>query len=100
MNEFMQNITGTDGMTDEIIATDLLISAKTGVKSYAIALTESANPEVRSVLRSQLDDALTLHERVSTYMISKGYYHPADVVEQLKVDMNAASTVLNFTENK
>ncbi|PLR84386.1 spore coat protein [Bacillus canaveralius] len=100
MNEFMQNVTGTDGMTDQVIATDLLIAAKTGVKSYAIALTESANPEVRQVLRGQLDDALELHERISAYMISNQYYHPANVVEQLNIDLTAARTALQFTENK
>jgi similar to spore coat protein len=98
MNEFMQNITGMGGMTDQMIAADFLFATKSGIKSYATALTESANPEIKQILRTQLDDAIDLHQKVTTYMIDKGYYHPADVAEQLKVDMTASSTVLNNTQ--
>jgi similar to spore coat protein len=98
MNQFMQNVTGMDGMTDQIIAADFLIATKTGVKSYAVALTESANPEIKQALRAQMDDAVDLHQRITDYMVSKGYYHPADVAEQLKVDMAAAKTVLDNTK--
>jgi similar to spore coat protein len=98
MNEFMQNITGMDGMTDQMIAADFLFATKSGIKSYAVAITESANPEIKQMLRNHLDDAIDLHQGVTTYMIDKGYYHPADVEEQLKVDMAASSTVLNNTK--
>ncbi|KAF6598992.1 spore coat protein, partial [Paenibacillus sp. EKM208P] len=43
MNSIVQNMTGMGGMTDQVIASDLLISAKSGIKSYAIALTESTS---------------------------------------------------------
>ncbi|KYC75352.1 hypothetical protein B4090_2038 [Bacillus licheniformis] len=35
MNEFIQNMTGMGAMTEQVIATDFLISAKTGVKNIA-----------------------------------------------------------------
>ncbi|MGX1377233.1 spore coat protein CotF [Priestia megaterium] len=34
-------------LDDLAIATDLLLSAKNGVRTYAVALTETATPEVR-----------------------------------------------------
>jgi similar to spore coat protein len=95
MNEFMQSITGMDGMSDQIIAGDLLFATKAGIKSITVALTESANTETKQILRSQLDDTVDLHQRVSTYMVKKGYYHPGDVAEQLKVDITLANTVLD-----
>jgi len=84
----------TNVLNDQIIATDLLMSAKTAVRNYAYAITEAATPEVRNTLRSQLNDAIQIHEQISRYMIEKGYYHPNNVQEQLRIDMQAAQQVL------
>jgi similar to spore coat protein len=43
MNQLIQNMIGMGGMSDQIIATDFLISAKEGVRNYAVAITETAN---------------------------------------------------------
>ncbi|TWL68903.1 hypothetical protein CHCC14810_0740 [Bacillus licheniformis] len=51
MNEFIQNMTGMGAMTEQVIATDFLISAKTGVKNIATAITETSSPEVRETLK-------------------------------------------------
>lgn len=67
---------GMGGMTEQLIATDLLISAKSGVRNYAFALTEVATPKLRTALREQLKAAFETHEAVSNYMIEKRYYHP------------------------
>jgi len=63
MNELMQTITGMDGMSDQIIAGDFLFATKAGIKGIAAALTESATPETKQILRSQLDDAVDLHQK-------------------------------------
>jgi len=34
MNTIMNNKTGTNAMTDQVIASDLLIAAKSGIKNY------------------------------------------------------------------
>ncbi len=39
-------------------------------------------------------DAIAFHEQISQYMINKGYYHPTNVQEQLRVDMQTAQQVL------
>jgi similar to spore coat protein len=62
MNSIVENVIGMDDMTDQVIAQDLLNSIKTGIKSLATALTEAATPDVRQVLRNQLNDALNMHE--------------------------------------
>ncbi|WP_246056195.1 spore coat protein [Alteribacter natronophilus] len=38
-------------ITDEIIATDLLVSSKTAVRNYAAAITKTISPEVHRMLK-------------------------------------------------
>lgn len=83
-------------MSDQVIATDMLITAKAGVRNLAVALTEAATPEVRNVLKQHLDTAIQTHENLTAYMMNKGYYHPYNVQEQLQVDMKSADTSLNL----
>ncbi|KHD86931.1 spore coat protein [Heyndrickxia ginsengihumi] len=96
MNEFIQKMVGMGGMTDQVIATDLLTSVKSGVKMLSFAVTEAATDEVRAALTEQLHHAIDLHEQVTDYMISKGYYHPYNLQEQIHVDVNTAQTALNI----
>ncbi|WP_338448883.1 spore coat protein [Niallia oryzisoli] len=98
MNQLIQNMMGMGGMTDQVIATDFLISAKSGVRNYTVAITEAATPELREELRKQLRTSIETHEKISNYMISKGYYHPHDLSEQLQVDLNVANTALNLAQ--
>jgi similar to spore coat protein len=94
MNQTAQNATALNALNEQVIATDFLISAKNGIKSYAMAITEASTPEVRNTLKQHLDDAIQLHEQISQYMVNKGYYYPTNVQEQLRVDMQAAQTAL------
>jgi similar to spore coat protein len=96
MNTVIENLTGMNTMTDQVIATDMLLAAKTGVKNYAMAITEAASPEVRTVLKNHLEDAIVHHEKVTAYMMSKGWYQPYDVNEQIRMDLKAAETALNL----
>lgn len=98
MNQLIQNMMGMGGMTDQVIATDFLISAKSGVRNYTVAITEAATPELREELREQLRTAIETHEKITNYMISKGFYHPHDLSEQLQVDLNVANTALNLAQ--
>ncbi|WNS79560.1 spore coat protein [Domibacillus sp. DTU_2020_1001157_1_SI_ALB_TIR_016] len=96
MNELFKNVAGMSGMTDQVIATDFLISVKSGVKNTAFALTEAATPELRSALREQLMAAISIHEQISKYMMEKGYYHPYNLEEQAKIDLAVAQTSQNL----
>ncbi|WP_343224471.1 spore coat protein [Paenibacillus sp. ACRRX] len=58
MNYLFENLAEMNGMTDQVVATDMLITAKAGVKDLAVAITETASPEVRNILRSHLDTAI------------------------------------------
>ncbi|MFL6562519.1 MAG: spore coat protein, partial [Bacillus sp. (in: firmicutes)] len=96
MNQLIQNMMGMGGMTDQVIATDFLISAKAGVRNYAVAITETATPQLKSALRAQLNDAITTHEKITSYMVAKGFYHPHDLSEQLQVDLTVSDTAINL----
>ncbi|MEH7418826.1 spore coat protein [Neobacillus drentensis] len=100
MNGFIQNLMGMGGMTEQVIATDFLIAAKAGVRNYTVALTEAATPELRTVLREQLRDAIQTHETITNFMMAKGYYHPHELSEQLQVDLTAAGTAANLAQQK
>jgi similar to spore coat protein len=98
MNQFIQNIMGMGGITDQVIATDLLIAAKSGVHNYAVAITEAATPELRAALKEQLFAAIDTHEAISNYMVARGFYHPYNLWEQLNVDLTTTDTALNLAE--
>lgn len=96
MSNIIQNMAGMGSMTEQIIATDFLLAAKTGVKMYTYALTEAASPNVREVLRRHLDTAIQTHEKITNYMVSKGYYHPYDLQKQISQDTEAINTFMNL----
>ncbi|WP_394223728.1 spore coat protein [Priestia aryabhattai] len=83
-------------LDDLAIATDLLLSAKNGVRTYAVALTETATPEVRKVLKKQLDEAIDLHEKIAQYMIENEMYHAYDIEEQVNHDLKKADKALDL----
>lgn len=96
MAGILQGMIGMGGMTDQVVAMDLLISAKSGVRNYAMALTETGTPEIKATLTKQLEEAIDLHEKISTYMIEQGWYHPWNVVEQIQLDQQNIQTALDL----
>lgn len=97
MNSIIEGLTGMNKMSDQVIATDFLIAAKSAVRNYSIALTETTSQEVRTVLRKQLGDAIATHELISNYMMKNGYYYAYNLDEQYRVDMKTTQTALNLT---
>ncbi len=96
MAGIIQNMAGMADMTEQVIATDLLISSKTAIKNYAAAIAEATTPEVTDTLRRQLDDAIDTHQRISTYMMNKGYYNAYEPQAQISMDRQAADTVMRM----
>jgi similar to spore coat protein len=79
---------------DQIIATELLMGAKSAVRNYAYALTETASSEVKNVLKKHLNSAIEFHDGVANYMMNKGYYVPHDVNQQIQMDIQNAQAVI------
>ncbi|MFD1739574.1 spore coat protein [Bacillus salitolerans] len=96
MNAIIEYLTGMNVLTDQVIAMDLLISAKSGVRNYAMAVTEAGTPEVKEILIRHLEEALDMHEQISTYMTEKGWYHAWNTDEQIKLNLQNIDTALNL----
>ncbi|KAA0546969.1 spore coat protein [Bacillus sp. BGMRC 2118] len=96
MNSIIENLTGMTALTDQVIAMDLLNSAKSGVRNYAMAATESGTPEIKEILTRHLEEAIDMHEQISNYMIKKGWYYPSDVNEQIKMNLQNIDTTLKL----
>jgi similar to spore coat protein len=85
-----------DIMDDQTIATDLLLSAKSGVRSLAVAITETATPEIKKLLKKELDMAIDLHDKIAQYMIEKEMYHAYDIKEQVSQDLKNAKEAMKI----
>lgn len=96
MNKIVENMTGMNALSDQVIAADFLNSIKTGIKSMSSALTEAATPEVRQVLRNHLNDALNTHEQFTNYMGNKGWYDAFNIDRQIQMDLQNAQTALGL----
>lgn len=83
-------------LADVTLATDFLIRVKQGVHNLAIALTESATPEVRNVLKGLLTEAIQFHHEISDFMVSKKWFHPYELGEQYKIDQLSANSMLKI----
>ncbi|WP_404321763.1 spore coat protein [Cytobacillus firmus] len=96
MNPIIENLTGMNALSDQVVAMDLLIAAKSGVRNFAMAVTESGTPEIKEMLTRHLTEAIDIHEQVSLYMEEKGWYHAWDTNEQINLDLNNIDTALNL----
>ncbi|MGN7118499.1 spore coat protein [Lysinibacillus odysseyi] len=87
---------GVTVIDDLAIASDLLITAKAGVRNLAVAITETATPSVKKLLRRELDHAIDLHDKIAQYMIKNEMYHAYDLDEQMQHDLEKADNALDL----
>lgn len=94
INDYLEvrNSEGMPKLVDAMMSMAFLMNAKSGVRNYAIALTEAASPEVRAVLRTQLNAAIRMHEEISMMMIEKGWFHPINLDKQFQMDLESSTT--------
>ncbi|HYG59786.1 MAG TPA: spore coat protein, partial [Symbiobacteriaceae bacterium] len=67
-----------------------------GVRNTAMAIAETASPEVRALLRQQLTQALAMHEEIYQLMMKKGWFYPYRMDQQFALDMKSADTVVKI----
>lgn len=96
MNTILEHMTGLNTLTDEVIAMDFLTNAKSGVRNYAMAVTECVTPEIKTVLSKQLEEAIDTHEKIMIYMMQRGLYHPYNVNEQIQLDLQNIQMAMNI----
>ena len=89
---------GMPKMADSAIAMDFLTSIKTGIRYYAVAITETASPELRRILYNQMEKAIDLYTDVTELMLSKGWLYPHDTGKQVELDWKSADMALSIAE--
>lgn len=92
----LENSREMPGFVDATIALGFLLNVKSGIRNYAIALTEIAEPEARTAIRNMLDAQIDLHVQVTELMLTKGWFHPYQVNEQFKLDQLSAQAALKL----
>lgn len=92
INDYLEveNAKGMPALADATFALDFLLSAKTGIKNYVIALAEASRPEVRTILLDQLRSAVALHGEITGLMLAQGWLLPHDLNNQAQLDIISA----------
>lgn len=98
INDYLEirNAEGMPKLIDSSIALNLLLSAKNGIVNYANAFTETATPEVKTVIKKQLNDAIDLHEKIYTLMLKKNWFSPYDLQKQFSMDTETSNAALQI----
>lgn len=84
---FWDTLLGNDDSTlsEKDIAQDMIKDSKFAVTSLSTAAAEAVNPELRNMLREQLNKAVDEHFELSDIVIDKGWYQAqAQPIEQLR----------------
>lgn len=93
-------VVGTRALTGEqataFYGLHLLIFAKTAVRNYSIAITETATPALRQLLHKQLNSAIKLHGDVYYFLYNRGLYPSYNLNQLLKNDQKTAHEALNM----
>lgn len=90
------NSVGMPELTDSGIALEFLITTKTGVRNLSIALTETATPAIRKLLKAQLDVTIDLYGEISDLMMEKGWLKPFDLENQKLLDIKSAENAVSI----
>ncbi|MFE4811654.1 spore coat protein [Peribacillus simplex] len=83
-------------MADSSFALDFLLSIKSEIHTYGIALSETANPALRKALYQQMEQSIDLHGELSDLMIRKGWLYPNDVAKQVELDLKSADMAVSI----
>lgn len=76
MSQMLSALGEASGMKpeDDVIGLAAVIGAKAKAKEYLGALLETSTPELRHILASQLQEAITEHEQMAALAIQRGWY--------------------------
>ncbi|PZE19571.1 spore coat protein [Paenibacillus xerothermodurans] len=74
----------------------LLGFAKTAVRYYAIAITETATPQLRETLHKQLNILIALHAKAFYFMYERSYYPSYNLEQLLANDVKVAHLALSL----
>ncbi|AFQ44182.1 spore coat protein [Desulfosporosinus meridiei] len=83
----------TTKMAEKEIAIDMLKDSKFMLNSMSMAITETTNPQLREILKRQLNSSIQNHFRLVDLSVQNNWYLPRSTpIEQVKQDYEEAST--------
>ena len=86
--------TDTTEMTEKDIALDMLKDSKYNLSTMAMAITETANPSLREIMKRQFNEALQSHFQLVDLSVQNDWYLPRTApIEQIKHDYEEAQTL-------
>lgn len=77
-------------------AAHLLGFTKTAVRNYAIAVTETATPQLREIFQKHLNHFIMLHGKVFRFMHEQGLYPAYQLDQLLANDKKQAEKVIHM----
>lgn len=84
---FLNRLLGDDDdkLEDKEVAQDMIKDSKFSISALSLAVSEAVNPELRQMLKQQLDQAVNEHFELADAAVNKGWYPAQDEpIEQLK----------------
>jgi spore coat protein F len=85
-----------DMKAEVALSADLLGITKSGIRNYAIAISETATPQLRDVLTKQLVAMISLHGKVFNYMLERDIYPAYHLDKLLANDLVYAKHALSL----
>ncbi|KUO62577.1 MAG: coat protein F [Gracilibacter sp. BRH_c7a] len=77
------------------IVNDMMKDSKFALSSLILAISESSNPQMRQVLKKELNSALQKHFRLADIAVENDWYHPYWVPnKQVKEDYENAQSII------
>lgn len=73
-------------MEEKCMVNDILTDSKNSIKSYAGAIVETSNMELRSTFQNLRNSLETFQYDLYKVAESKGYYMPAEMAKQEEID--------------
>ncbi|AEI43955.1 spore coat protein [Paenibacillus mucilaginosus] len=80
----------------DVESAQLLGIMKTAVRNYAIAITETATPQLRDTFVRHLNAAIALHAKVFAFMYERGYYPAYNLDQLLAGDVKNATRAIQL----
>ncbi|MFL0252159.1 spore coat protein [Clostridium neuense] len=96
MPSILDNIVrSTTDINDEVIAANMLASAKGAADAYLNATMMSATPELRALYSSSLSEIIAGHSALTELSINKGWAKPYDQpIDQLTETVDKSQRVV------
>lgn len=98
MNDYLDpiNAVGMPEKIDSVLALDLVLTAKEAIRNYAVAITETASPELRTTLHNQMEALIDFQTEAIELLMVKKWFHPYELKEQQKLDGIAAQNAMEI----